>query len=617
MSHIGRSLKCLQSCRLPDNLSVSNDIRGIPLPSAPSAYAADPVFEPTSPQISYLLQRIHNRELALPDFQRDYVWDSKATAELLRSIMSRFPVGSLLFWKQGSETQGFASRHFEGAPELKEYSPDVLVLDGQQRLTRLYLAITGASDVKYYVRLNEFLNDDGSVKYVAKVDFETAIEFYDISAKLPFDPTQLENQLEQCLFPVAEAEQPDQWLLNYARKHGSATCSEQELLNRMWAVRDTYLVPLRSYGFPAITLPATTPLEAVCNIFETLNRTGKPLGAFDLVTARLFPQGVRLRDLWHEAQQNYSIIDKDDFDIEPYPVLQAVCLRSRSSAQRDAVLSKLTASDIDEHWGDVVAGFAGVLNFLRINHGVATKRWLPYSMALVPMAAVWPEIKVLKVLDRTAAEGRLAQFFWCSTFMASYDQGANSRAGADYLKLKEWVTTGDGTPPLAVEKFSLAESALRDAPVRRKALHAGVMALTIRAGAKDFYSGETMNAARIKERRIDSHHLFPKAYLNDLNKSELLLNRALIDSETNRSILKKPPSEYLAVMATVHDDDKINDVLESHAVDPSPGGAFRNDDYYAFIDERLEAIVELIENATKLPVQRDLADVPSSGQAVT
>jgi uncharacterized protein with ParB-like and HNH nuclease domain len=51
---------------------------------------------PTSEPLKFLLQMIHNREIALPDFQRDFVWEPGATNELVQSIMSNYPAGSLL-----------------------------------------------------------------------------------------------------------------------------------------------------------------------------------------------------------------------------------------------------------------------------------------------------------------------------------------------------------------------------------------------------------------------------------------------------------------------------------------------------------------------------------------
>ena len=46
---------------------------------------------PTSEALKFLLQMAHNREMALPDFQRDFVWDPSATNELIESIISKLP----------------------------------------------------------------------------------------------------------------------------------------------------------------------------------------------------------------------------------------------------------------------------------------------------------------------------------------------------------------------------------------------------------------------------------------------------------------------------------------------------------------------------------------------
>ena len=51
--------------------------------------------------------------------------------------------------------------------------------------------------------------------------------------------------------------------------------------------------PLVKYAFPVTVLPENTSLEAVCTIFETLNRTGRPLTAFELVSARALCGGIQ------------------------------------------------------------------------------------------------------------------------------------------------------------------------------------------------------------------------------------------------------------------------------------------------------------------------------------
>ena len=51
--------------------------------------------------VRQLLTSIYDRERALPDFQRDFVWDPDATQELICSVASTYPAGSLLEIRNG------------------------------------------------------------------------------------------------------------------------------------------------------------------------------------------------------------------------------------------------------------------------------------------------------------------------------------------------------------------------------------------------------------------------------------------------------------------------------------------------------------------------------------
>jgi hypothetical protein len=88
---------------------------------------------PTSEPLKFLLAMVHNREMALPDFQRDFVWDPYATDELIESIISNFPAGSLLRIKNGHQLL-FQPRAIEGAPDLAKITSQ-LVFDKRTRST--------------------------------------------------------------------------------------------------------------------------------------------------------------------------------------------------------------------------------------------------------------------------------------------------------------------------------------------------------------------------------------------------------------------------------------------------------------------------------------------------
>src|ERR1700751_5155553 len=101
-----------------------------------NAFAAgDPIFDANPRAVSWLMTHVEEKKLALPDFQRDFVWDPADVRDLLVSIMCRFPAGALLNLAQG-EFKVFKPREVAGAPLISSADkPALLVWDGQQRLT--------------------------------------------------------------------------------------------------------------------------------------------------------------------------------------------------------------------------------------------------------------------------------------------------------------------------------------------------------------------------------------------------------------------------------------------------------------------------------------------------
>lgn len=88
-------------------------------------------------KIEHILHNIDYGTIALPEFQRGYVWNRDQVRDLMHSLYRRYPVGSLLVWATAS--QGLDVRGPDGPP------PGVvkLLLDGQQRMTTLYGIVQG------------------------------------------------------------------------------------------------------------------------------------------------------------------------------------------------------------------------------------------------------------------------------------------------------------------------------------------------------------------------------------------------------------------------------------------------------------------------------------------
>lgn len=90
-------------------------------------------------KLSTILDQIDIGAMALPEFQRGYVWNREQVRSLMHSLYRRHPVGGLLVWVTKTEQ---ADAHARGDGTLAPGSVKLL-LDGQQRITSLYGIIRG------------------------------------------------------------------------------------------------------------------------------------------------------------------------------------------------------------------------------------------------------------------------------------------------------------------------------------------------------------------------------------------------------------------------------------------------------------------------------------------
>jgi len=88
-------------------------------------------------EISTILAQIDLGSMALPEFQRGYVWNRDQVRSLMYSLYRRYPIGSLMVWV--TKTEDADAR---GDGQLTPGSVRLL-LDGQQRITSLYGIIKG------------------------------------------------------------------------------------------------------------------------------------------------------------------------------------------------------------------------------------------------------------------------------------------------------------------------------------------------------------------------------------------------------------------------------------------------------------------------------------------
>jgi len=562
---------------------VTQTVVHVPEVSADPPVPMSSQFETDKRNLLFLLDLIGNRELALPDFQRSFVWDSAATRELIVSIIRGFPAGNLLLLRGGSQV--FLPRAVEEAPSLNGHEPASLVLDGQQRLSSLYQAFAGVGTHRFFVDVAALMRGD---------DIDTAVKAYSGTRARAWST--IAGQAQSLMFPLARVHDYSYWRDEVLdERSGDDADARKRLRAYLNRVETAVVEAIKSYQFPVTTLSQQTPTEAVCTIFETLNRTGIKLSVFELICARAFAEGQRLRERWKQALAQYPALDQ--FGIDPYYVLQAIALRSKKKPQR-GVVAAMDVGTIVNEWDASVRGMAEALVMLRDECGILTDKWLPYAPMLPTLAAAWRDVEEAHGAAAGARRLKLQRWFWCESFLGDYDNAPNSRAEADVPHLHEWLRGGE--PPTVVTGFTFDPATWLDVTVRQRGLYRATMALLMRRRPLDFHLAVPLTKTVIESTAVDDHHIFPASYLKDqgaTNHVDTVLNHTLIDKLTNIRISKNAPSVYLAEME-VELRSALGAVLRSHGLPPEKDGALWEDDYDGFLDWRLTHLTEELKAVT-------------------
>jgi hypothetical protein len=575
------------------------------------------LFEDTNPRaLKELLGEIHSRSMSLPDFQRDFVWEPGATQELIVSIANDYPAGSILRVRDAKRV--FAAREFEGAPALDGHKHTFLVLDGQQRLTSLYQAFYGVGEHRYFLDLRKLM--DGA-------DFEEAIFHERAATKWVKEREDFAVQAKELLLPLSTLKNGAGGFSQWGRKTARLLSDRERIAleDALDRIEEQWIQIIDDYHFPVVTLSDTTKPDALCTIFETLNRTGVKLSVFELLTARFWPQNINLRELWEKTLEQHSIIG--DFEVDPYYVLQAISLACRKapSCKRSEVLN-LAAADISNWWVKVTDALAAGLHILRDDCKVTLPKWLPYQTMLAPLAAVLAKCGTPKTPVAGAQREKLKRWFWCSVFGQVYESAPNSKSAKDVTELPAWLDGGN--LPESVSTFRFDPKSLRDITPRQRSIYRGVICLILGSGtgARDFHTQAVITGKLILEQGIDDHHVFPANYLETkkgvavARHRDCILNRTLIDRTTNQMISDRAPSDYLDEIRRTA-GFPFDAVLQSHCLPIGDDSPFWSDDYEGFLawrQQRLWAEIQRatgVKEATDLEATNGVADAGGEGKS--
>lgn len=509
-----------------------------------------------------LVEQAHTGYLCLPNFQRDFVWSREEVADLLRSIVRGYFVGSLLLLRCDPQKPPFAPIFLRGAkPVLAEPQPELLVLDGQQRLTALLYALTAPNlNLKDSSQQRWFFVD---LNLLMSKPFDDEIVF-DRSSKDLNGLEHVETQYTERKLPCTRLLTSDgflQWRDGLDDWLAANQPDEHKQFRSEWRGKWTQAITdFQNFEVPVVELPRVDDSDdrsigRVCAIFEKLNSTGVELSVYDLLTARLYPNHINLHHLWDEACKKHKrLAEWSGGKAENYKfgvmILRIMGLL-RNLEVGPSSLIKLAPQNFEKDWRRGAAAMERALELVTLvgpdGFGVFDRKWLPGFGLLPVLAALRTQIE-----DRKLGAGPredLRRWYWSNLFLERYSSAVESKSKKDYAELLAYWTQGGSEPAIFVDaraRIGASTFSIRDSASYASTVYSGAFCLLALRGARDWKFGENLQLQALQD-----HHIFPQAYLRDRGITDRaavnsIVNRTLISDITNNQIKAKAPADYLA-----------------------------------------------------------------------
>lgn len=518
---------------------------------------------------------------SIPEFQRGFVWTSTQVRDLAESLWLNYPIGSLLLWKSQEAVQTHA------AGDAK--SPDLWVVDGQQRSTALCLLFGR----KPYWWPDADNWDTTLKKYDIRFDIEAKQSPYFWVANAAIRKVK-ENRfipLKDILCLEVSKEDEEQKLQALAREikiqglcDGMDAMEVYGNLYRINKIRDIQVVKIT----------VDHELEDVVEIFSRLNSKGTRVTEADIylgVVAARNPGWVHDNFLPYLSQlKDYG------FDISPNLLFRSLTAIGVKKVRFKEIQSEFWDSVGKSHASSTTEGNVWkrtkeaweslVMNFR--DHGILSNEPLPTEAALVTMTAM---------LDKFPQEQFSMAYYWFlqATRFSRYSGSAATAMEEDLRDIAEAVSLKDAVHKL-LTRFThelplTTDDFMRDYTDTRFGRFF-LYLLVYKNQALDWekeshrigFEGTTL----LQDYRPQYHHIFPKKYLENHGiKDELinaLANIAVIGPTINIRIHAKSPMDYIKRYEIT--DEKLNQQYISRDITSMPLDQFPN-----WVTERADKLV--------------------------
>lgn len=218
-----------------------------------------------SKTINELLTDIERGRIALPDMQREFIWDNTQIRDLVDSLYKNHPVGMILLWQTNPEDNVPITAIEDTTKEISNYSE--LVIDGQQRLTSLLLVKKGTIFKGGKERTIKLLFNPFEEKFELEIPpIKNKPEWFNVTKVIQEGP-----------FSVVNREK--------LKQIGWSDKKIDIALEKLSAVRDIFLGARNSV--PVFTISSDMDYEEVADIFVKINSKGTRIRITELLLALL------------------------------------------------------------------------------------------------------------------------------------------------------------------------------------------------------------------------------------------------------------------------------------------------------------------------------------------
>ena len=327
--------------------------------------------------ISDAISRIRSHRLLLPAIQREFVWGPQKVEWLFNSLLQGYPIGSFLFWEVHDDEAKRQYKYYEFLTRFREryhthnsefnslgHIDFEAVLDGQQRLTALFIGLTGTYA---YKKPRVWWEDN-------EYALPTRTLHLNVSGPAPATDNEMGQKYElkfltqeECAegaekwFAVGRIlELPDAYDLNQMLKTGGYLDSEfaSRALSKLHAVVHTE----RLINYYTVK---QANMEKALNVFVRVNSGGEALSLSDMLMSTAIANWS-IRDAKKEIFSLVDQIQAKGFFISKDLVLKA-CLYLYNADIRYRV-SNFTATQVkpfEDNWDKIQASILSVFDLIK------------------------------------------------------------------------------------------------------------------------------------------------------------------------------------------------------------------------------------------------------------